>query len=250
MTPPLPDPGASWALFLDLDGTLAEIAPHPGDVHLPQALVAMLSRLEDRLDGALAIVSGRSIADLDGLLAPMAPRAAGLHGVQRRNGESQTTGAPTGVLADASRDLEQFVARHPGLMLEDKGTALALHYRNAPALESACRDRSHAVVNAVPDHHVIAGKMVFEIKPRHTHKGAAIAAFLREAPFRGRTLVFAGDDVTDEDGFREVNAVGGISVKIGDGPSEARFRLPGVASLHDWLARVEQRLTPPRADAG
>lgn len=241
MNVPLPAPGDRWAVFLDLDGTLAELAAHPSDARVLPQQVALLGRLESGLDGALAVVSGRSIDSLDGMLHPLRPRAAGLHGLERRN-DSQCTAAAGDALTEASRQLEDLADRHPGLMLENKGAAIALHFRNAPELEAMCRETVHALAAGFPDHHVIAGKMVLELKPRHSNKGTAIDAFLGEPPFRGRTPVFAGDDVTDEDGFETVNARGGISIKIGDGATAARFRLPDVTALHTWLQSLEAQL--------
>ncbi len=241
-TPPLPRRGARWALFLDFDGTLTEIASHPDGVRVAAGVHELLARLERGLGGALALVSGRQLDSLDRHLHPARPPAAGMHGLERRNVHGPQSDDASGELAAAGRALAAWVAGHPGLVLEDKGEALTLHYRNAPELEKACRERVEALVSELPRHHVMGGKMVLEIKPRHVDKGTAIGAFMDEPPFRGRVPVFAGDDRTDEDGFAWVNARDGISIKVGDGETCARYRLDGVPALHDWLARLARTI--------
>jgi len=242
VAPPLPAAGERWALFLDVDGTLAELAAHPDDVVVPPDLLEQLRLLQRLLGGALAVVSGRSIDSLDRVLAPLQPAAAGLHGLERRNHDGITRAGDVPGLDRARRELDDFGAANRGLMLEDKGGALALHYRHAPHLEDACRERSASAVRHAPRHHVLAGKMVFELKPRAANKGEAIRSFMGEAPFHGRVPVFAGDDRTDEDGFQWIQAHAGISIKVGDGETLARHRVTGVTMLHQWLARLAGRL--------
>ena len=229
------------ALFLDVDGTLVEIAREPGAVHVPERLCQILADLEQALDGALALVSGRSLEQLDRLFAPLRLNAAGLHGLERRNLRSEVVRAkpdPTAFEA-ARRRLRAFADRHPGVLLEDKGLTLALHYRNAPDQQQAAakvaKDAAAASGGALE---LLAGKMVFELKPPGADKGQAIAAFLREAPFAGRRPVFAGDDMTDEAGFRIVNQLGGISIRIGadDRPTAAGHGCEDVAAMQTWLA--------------
>lgn len=246
MTPPLPDPGASWAIFLDFDGTLAELAEHPDQVRVGTRALALLRELDPLLGGALAVVSGRSIQALDRMLHPARLDAAGLHGLERRARGQSSSAAIDPRLDDARRALEAFAARHRGVLLEDKAGALALHYRAVPALRDACRHVVEHVARGLDEHHVLEGKMVYELKPRAASKGLAIRAFLEHAPFQGRVPVFAGDDRTDEDGFALVNARGGVSIKVGDGASCANYRLDDVAALHAWLERLatclEQRV--------
>jgi trehalose 6-phosphate phosphatase len=228
-----------WALFLDVDGTLLEIAPHPDQARPAPRLTAALGDASRALGGALALVSGRAIASLDAMFAPLVLPAAGLHGLERRGADGRVH-YPTGFadrLAAARRGLMEFVESRPGLLLEDKGAALALHYRNAPALEAECRQRvEQARAAAGEDFHVQQGKMVLELKPSGEDKGTAIEAFMAEPPFRGRRPVFVGDDVTDEDGFRVVNGLGGLSVRVGhDARSGARAAANDVAEILDWL---------------
>lgn len=238
MTPPLPPAGASWALFLDFDGTLAELAEHPDQVRVGAQSVALLGRLDSLLDGAVAVISGRSIETLDRLLHPARPQAAGLHGLERRDTGGGAAGDDGARLTNARRALADFAARHPGILLEDKGGALAVHYRGAPALREASRCAVESAAQGLDDYHVLNGKMVYELKPLAANKGLAIEAFLDQSPFRGRVPVFAGDDRTDEDGFALVNARGGVSIKVGAGDTLARFRVDDVTGLLDWLERL------------
>lgn len=135
--------------------------------------------------------------------------------------------------------LRNFAAHNDGILLEDKGAALALHYRLAPSAEEAARLLIDRLIADRDDLHYLAGKMVFEIKPRAVDKGVAISCFMNEPPFSGRMPVFLGDDVTDEDGFRIVNSAGGISIRVGGvAVTAAQYGLPNVDSVHDWLCAV------------
>jgi trehalose 6-phosphate phosphatase len=238
---PLPDWDVRRALFLDVDGTLLEIMPHPDDVQAEPGLTRLLATASRSLGGALALVSGRSIASLDRIFAPLCLPAAGLHGLERRDARGRVH-YPTGYadrIGAARRELVAFVQSEPGLLLEDKGAALALHYRNAPGLEDACRRRIElARAVAGEDFHVQHGKMVFELKPTGQDKGTAVMAFMNEAPFQGREPVFIGDDVTDEDGFRVVNAMGGLAIRVGARTgSAARLVAADVPEILGWLSR-------------
>lgn len=228
-----------WALFLDVDGTLLEIAAAPEDVFVPSRALEVLSKLHERLGGALALVSGRSIADLDRLFRPLRLPAAGAHGAERRSASGRVTHrhAERSVLESARRLLTGWVAANMGTLLEDKGAALALHYRGAPSLEIAAkRMAAEAASLAGPQFAIQEGKKVLEIKPRSTDKGRAIAEFMLEAPFEGRVPVFIGDDLTDEHGFARVNELGGHSIAVGAvHATAARWHLPNEARVLDWL---------------
>lgn len=240
-TSPLPEWDVRRALFLDVDGTLLEIMQHPDDVQAEPGLTQLLAAASRSLGGALALISGRSIASLDRIFAPLCLPAAGLHGLERRDARGRVH-YPTGYadrIGAARGELVAFVQSEPGLLLEDKGAALALHYRNAPQLEGACRRRIDAArAVAGEDFHVQHGKMVFELKPTGQDKGTAVAAFMTEVPFRGRAPLFIGDDVTDEDGFRVVNAMGGLSIRVGArADSAARLVAADVPEIVEWLSR-------------
>jgi trehalose 6-phosphate phosphatase len=234
------------ALFIDLDGTLIDIAPRPELVRVPPGLPPLLERLAEHRGGALALVSGRPLADLDRLLAPWRGAAAGLHGAERRRadgslapaGEGPTDRAATAALARLRPDLALLGGGSPGVWLEDKGRTLALHYRAAPEKGPELRAALEALLRSAGDGlRLIAGKMVLELQPAHLGKHGAIAAFLAEPPFRGRLPVFLGDDTTDEDGFVEINRRGGLSIRIGPplAATAAHYRLADVAAARRWL---------------
>jgi trehalose 6-phosphate phosphatase len=233
---------ADIALFLDVDGTLLEIEREPGAVHVPDRLCRILADLQAATAGALALVSGRSLDQLDRLFSPLRLSAAGLHGLERRNlGRGVERAAPDpAILARARARLAAFAEATAGVLLEDKGLTLALHYRNAPAAapaaialaEAAAAESEGTLV-------VLRGKMVCELKPPGADKGRAIAAFMAEPPFAGRRPVFAGDDLTDEAGFATINRMGGISIRIGDGaPTAATFAHADVTAVQSWLLEL------------
>ena len=229
------------ALFLDFDGTLVEIAPAPDLVHVPAELPHLLDELANRLGGAIAVVSGRPLDELACMLAPFAGGIAGDHGLERRYGGGKVTRCLEHPELDRFRPLlAEFATRHHGVLLEDKASSLALHYRQAPSLAARC----HALVRRAVDASngalvAVEGKMVMELMPRSGGKGRAIADFLADAPFHGRLPVFIGDDVTDEGGFAVVNRLGGVSVHVGGGATIARYALAGVSDVWAWLARDE-----------
>lgn len=234
-----PPPAAHWAIFLDIDGTLLTYAETPDGVTVDDALRALLGRLRARGGGALALVSGRAVEDVDALFAPLILPVAGQHGVERRDAAGRLHRPP--FLEEHLRHVAQrfaaFKARHSGIVFEDKGHNLALHYRLAPALEREVRSLvEHAVAELGEGFEVQAGKMVYELKPGGHDKGSAIEAFMSEAPFAGRVPVFIGDDLTDEFGFATVQRLGGHGVKVGDGESAAQWRLAEVGAVRAWLA--------------
>jgi len=237
MSLPLPRAGQRWSLFLDFDGTLTEYAESPDAVYVAPRLPALLIALSDVLEGALAVVSGRRLDDLDRRLAPARPCAAGLHGLELRypDGTLRRYRPADGALAAIRAPIVRFARDHPRLLVEDKEVAVALHYRRAPELGAECRSVAVAAARDFADYEVLAGKMVVEIKPRAANKRSAIEAFMSRAPFRGRRPVFAGDDVTDEDGFATINEQGGISIKVGAGDSAAHCRAASVAEVSEWL---------------
>jgi trehalose 6-phosphate phosphatase len=223
------------ALFLDFDGTLVEIAPQPELVKVPVGLVKLLGALAARLDGALAIVSGRRLADIDEFLAPLELPAAAEHGAQQRCFDGRLIQQAAPDLHDVARVARALTTQHAGLRVELKSAALALHYRHAPELESLCMETMAEVVKRTPGVELLPGKCVLEIKPSGVSKGSAIAAFMSQPPFAGRLPLFAGDDTTDEAGFASVRALGGEGIKIGAGVSLARHRIDSPAAFRLWL---------------
>jgi trehalose 6-phosphate phosphatase len=234
----LPGFSADWAIFLDIDGTLLEHVERPDAVRADAALGALLATLHKATGGALALISGRPVATLDALFAPLSLAVAGQHGIERRDADSRLHrhAFPLEPLRRAARQLGDFAARHAGLLLEDKGHSLALHYRLAPQLAGAARDAVAEVLATLgPDFEMQSGKLVLEIKPGGRDKGTAIQEFMAEAPFAGRLPVFVGDDTSDEYGFAIVNRTGGHSIKVGPGSSSARWRLADAAAVRAWL---------------
>jgi trehalose 6-phosphate phosphatase len=236
LSPPAPQPG--WAYFLDIDGTLVDIADSPAGARLDPALRRLIAALHRCADGAVALISGRSIGDIDRLFPSIRFPAAGQHGIERRDaaGRISRHAFPSGELAWVRQRLGAAAARHPGLLLEDKGLSVALHYRRAPRLAGY----AHRLVRSVgarlgAQFAVQTGKRVVEVKPAGKDKGVAVLEFLQEAPFLGRTPVFVGDDVTDEYGFATVNRLNGHSIKVGPGRTAARWRLRDVRAVQRWL---------------
>lgn len=227
------------ALFLDYDGTLVDIAPTPEAAHADAGLVELLAGLQARLDGALAVVTGRPVADVDDFLAPLRLSLAALHGLELRlqDGTMLDSPVPQIALERVRAAFAELVAAHPGTRLEDKRLSVALHYRQAPEAAERVDKVAAALAEASRGElRLLRGKMVVEILPAGVDKGRAIEALLAIPPFAGRTPVFVGDDVTDEAGFRAVNARDGLSVRIGGGvATEARHRLPDHRALRRWL---------------
>ena len=223
------------ALFLDFDGTLVALAPQPELVEVAPGLTGTLAALHRQLGGALALVSGRPLRDLDVFLAPLLLPAAGEHGAQRRTADGLLVSAPPVDMRHILLAAQDLVARHPALKLERKNLAVSLHYRQAPELENLCMQVMGEALARSEGIDLMQGKCVIDLKPAGFSKGTAIAFFMTEAPFGGRLPVFAGDDVTDEAGFEAVQRMGGHAIKVGDGPTKARYRCASVAHLAEWL---------------
>ncbi len=248
MQPP-PQPARGSALFFDFDGTLAELAAQPDAVRVEPAVGACLSALSRVLGGAVAIVSGRPVAEIDHHLHPLRLPVAGVHGAERRGRDGFLRRIATPELGAARQLAQALVERHPALRLEVKPGALALHYRQAPELEDACVATMTEAQRRVEGMALMCGKMVVELKPRRASKGQAVRAFLDERPFRARRPWFFGDDVTDEAAFEAVLALGGVAVKIGEGETLAPYRLADPAALHAWMQAAAQALAPPNRAA-
>jgi trehalose 6-phosphate phosphatase len=235
-----PLPGKTgWALFLDVDGTLLEIAETPHDVHVRASLKALLSELQARLDGAVALISGRSLYGLDRLFAPLLFCASGIHGCERRAADGRVF-RPTldqHAYAQACHSLLEFAHRHEGLLLEDKRYGLAMHYRRAPHLGAEVHEVMSATLAQLgPDYALQPGKFVLELHPAAWTKGSSVNEFMRESPFFNRTPLYIGDDVTDEHAFAAVNELGGVSIRVGEAAGTlAQHRLAGVSEVIRWL---------------
>ncbi|MDI9847667.1 trehalose-phosphatase [Rhodoblastus sp. 17X3] len=248
---PAIDDLAQYCIFLDLDGTLVEIEDRPDDVRVDPATLEFIEQLREKVGRALAVVSGRDIHAIDRLLHPLVLPVAGVHGLQRRDAAGRLH-SPTidqsAVEAIATRVEAAFLAE-PGVVIERKAGAVAIHYRLRPDFERKCQAVAQKIVRDRADLNLITGKMVCEIRLHGNNKGGVIGSFLEERPFKGRRPIFAGDDVTDESGFLTVNACGGVSIKIGEELTAARYRAANVLELRNWfdaLIAAPGDLSPPR----
>ena len=236
---PILDSAEPIAVFLDFDGTLVDIADRPDLVSVPASLVTTIRQVRDRLNGALAVISGRSIEDLDALLAPLQLPVAGVHGSEHRDQTGhRSPRSRSGIPASVRRRMIDLAKSDPGLILEDKGSSLALHYRQSPARESLIRAELKTIFAGLDQDFVLLdGKMVIEIRPDGVNKGTAVEKFLANPPFTGRRPIFIGDDITDEDAFRVVNRLNGYSIRVGprNPESEAVYELKDVNAVRDWL---------------
>jgi trehalose 6-phosphate phosphatase len=223
------------AIFTDFDGTLVELAETPDAIEVADTLLEELRHAMRELDSAFAVLTGREIADIDKYLAPLHLPVAGAHGTQRRRADGVLEAIDPATIRGAeaiAQSVQPLILANPGLLLEKKEGAVALHYRQAPELEAAVRSAMEEAVRDTAGFGLVPGKMVLEARPLGVSKGEALRAFMREEPFIGRTPIFIGDDVTDEDGFIAAQDLGGVGIKLGDGETAARMRIPNVASVH------------------
>lgn len=241
LPPPLPDL-AAMALFLDIDGTLVEFASRPDEVMVDVSLPSLLRALSDRLDGALAPLSGRSLREIDALLGLPRGAAAGLHGAELRRADGIAIAA-----ARASPDLSRLRTRAtalastlPGVFVETKSNAIALHYRSVPGAAGAVQEVARALLReAGADYALQAGNHVVELKPAGIDKGCAVATLMRSQPFAGRVPWMLGDDLTDEHAFEAANALGGAGIIVGPRrPTAARYALDDPRAARAWLAAL------------
>lgn len=231
-------PNRDCALFFDFDGTLVDLAPHPAQVIVEPTVPGLLAGLQAALGGALALVSGRPVAEIDHHLPSLQFAAAGVHGAERRAADGDLLREAAVSLDDAATLIEALCGRFPALRLERKPGAMALHFRQAPELEGLCVAAMQDALERSEGTALQRGKMVIELKPRGASKAKAVDAFMSAPPFRQRRPWFFGDDVTDESAFDYVQAAGGVAVKIGEGATRAAHRLPDPAALHGWMARA------------
>jgi trehalose 6-phosphate phosphatase len=239
LLPPPPALIEDAALFLDFDGTLVELAERPDAIAVPAGLAPMLERIRRRLDGRLAIVSGRSLADLERHLPLHGVAFSGSHGLelQLADGTRLPLSVPIG-LDDVRARVEDFAATIPGLLVEGKPAGIALHFRLAPD----AGPRADAFISALARERgmdVQRGAMVVELRPTGATKGDAIRAFMTEPEFAGARPLFMGDDLTDEHGFAAAAALGGAGILVGPArESAAAYRLDNVREASHWLKEI------------
>lgn len=239
-----PPPVAGWAYFLDFDGTLVDIAPRPEAIRVSAALPELLENVRRVTGGAVAVVTGRTLANLDGYLHLPHIAASGVHGLERRGCsdiDPHDLLMARNALAEVRICAANLLSACPSLQVEDKGMAIAVHFRSVPERGAEVyRLMSRAAEAGNGALAVLRGKMVVEVKPAIATKGAAVEAFMAHPPFVGRRPCFIGDDVTDEDGFRVCKARGGVTIHIGPDGTEtmADYRLASPDEVHGWLAQL------------
>jgi trehalose 6-phosphate phosphatase len=225
------------AILLDIDGTLLDIAPSPEAVGVPEAVRHSLSQLIANTDGALALVSGRTLASIDALFAPLRTAAIGCHGAQlRRSSEAEVEVRAPALPEPIRQACADIASLEPGVRVEDKTFALAFHYRQA-------RDRERALLARLKErlapfdssYALMAGKFVFEVKPKNCDKGESLRALMHMAPFAGRRPVFFGDDTTDKYAFAALPEFGGFGVSVGHRIPHADFMLDSPRDVRHWL---------------
>jgi len=234
-----------YALFLDVDGTLLDIAPTPSEVVVPQQLAPLLARISRGLNGALAVLTGRQLAEIDAMLEPLRLVGAGVHGAELRTapGEAIVRVAMSlpGSLVDQALDI---AADMPGIIAEPKGPGLALHYRQAPELKSVLEARLRLLLSRYADELILCpGRKLFEIIPAGHSKGTALETLLKLPAFAGRLPVMIGDDVGDVPALSAAQRLGGFGLRVaGEQFPASAADLRGPASVHDWLVRLAARL--------
>lgn len=236
LPPPPVDLPRRCALFLDLDGTLAPIMPRPDDVGPDPRRARVLAQLRAAFEDRVAVVSGRDLQNLDYILGGEMKAIGAVHGLVRRTADGAVVARePHAGLVDARRILVELAHCERGLLFEDKGLSVALHYRNAPSCAEAVIEAGERLSRAT-GLVLQLGDMVVELRTPGADKGAAVTAFLREAPFLGAMPVFIGDDLTDEDGFAAANRLGGFGILVGHRrPTEARYCLEDTDAVFKWL---------------
>lgn len=233
--------GAS--LFLDFDGTLVDISPTPDTVEVSAELRELLSLLQERLDGRVAVLTGRSADDILERLDPVTLSVGGSHGLERRIAGSAIPAPERPAALDAAvKRFRRLERDFPGVLVEDKPFGAAVHYRLAPEAEAACREAAEAAARET-GLDLQPGKMVVELKPPGADKGAALLAMMEMAPFAGTRPVFLGDDLTDEPAFQAAQQIGGSGVLVGEArESSAAYRLDGVAEALTWMRGAAEML--------
>lgn len=235
------------AFFLDFDGTLAEIADRPENVRLEDDVRTCVSSLHHAAGGALAVVSGRTIAQLEAFLSPLRVPLSGVHGLEFRDPDGSVHRAPfdEAALRVLAEEVERFAERFEGLLVEVKPGSVALHYRLQPQMQEGCLTFARALAARSPGVELLEGKMVAELRLGGRSKKDAVLRLMSLPPFLGRKPVFAGDDVTDEKGFAGAHEQGGFGIKVGGGTTSARYRAADIQAFWQWLRALAERQPAP-----
>jgi trehalose 6-phosphate phosphatase len=239
MTPPV---NGNTALFLDIDGTLLDLARTPDAVVVPDELRTALEKLHDELQGALAFVSGRSLAGIDRLFKPLHPAAIGCHGAEVRGADANVRALAKPISEPVRALFAELAQKHPGVLLEDKTYSLALHYRLAPEARASLTQalESHAGLLRAEGISLIAGKAVIDARPAGIDKGVGVRALMAQKPFAGRRALFGGDDTTDIDVFRILPGIGGSGFSVGRTFPGAAHVFASPRAVRQWLARLAE----------
>lgn len=233
---PAPPPLApDQALFLDVDGCLLELAPTPVEVVVPPGLVTLLREISTELRGAAAIVSGRSLIVVDQLLAPWRPAGAGVHGAELRFPGSLAIRRHDPITASVAQQLRRRFAEVPEVLIEDKASAVAIHFARCPERAAECESALTEAVQGVAGLRLQYGRAVIEAVRIDANKGGAVRVLMQHAVFAGRNPVFVGDDRTDEAAFALMRSCAGIGIKVGEGPTLASHRLADPSAVRGWL---------------
>jgi trehalose 6-phosphate phosphatase len=244
----LPTIARDWALFLDVDGTLIDYVPRPDTAIVPSSLLRTLKALSAVVDGGLALVSGRSIAALDELFAPLHLPVAGQHGAEARRADRTETLAPASpVLASILARVNALAEHWPTIMVENKGLTATIHYADIGERTALVMTLSDAIAQCGGAFRLLPSRSAFNVVPQSVDKGRAVTWFMTAAPFAGRVPVFIGDDLTDEEGFAAVASRGGYAIKVGpETRTIASWRIAGPRALHQWFDRSLTTLEPAR----
>ncbi len=239
--PPLLSDLRQSAILLDIDGTILDIAPSPRQVWVPADLRGTLTRLVDRTGGAVALVSGRTINDIDLIFSPLQFAAVGVHGAEMRlSGDADVQERIAPLSKGLKRRLATVAELGPGILVEDKGYSLALHYRLAPEKGPAILEAIAKICASVPEERVeiLPGKLIVDIKPAAINKGDAVRELMQHPPFAGRRPIFIGDDTTDLPVFGIIPRFGGQAYSVGGIAAEVDGHFDTPERVRDWLARV------------
>jgi trehalose 6-phosphate phosphatase len=242
---------AEWALFVDIDGTLLDMAPTPDAVVVPPGLVPMLPRLSRAFGGAVALITGRRVSDADRFFAPLRLVTSGVHGTEARTepgGDTAMLAAPVPEgLLQAVRDIARL---SPGILIEEKGAGVAVHYRHAPQMRPAIEVELGRIVGRWENFALRSGRRVLDLIPKTHSKGTGLAALMRLPSFRGRNPIMIGDDLGDEPAMREAKRLGGIGLRVaGEHFSQDRADFDSAASVRAWLSVLASRAAAARPAA-
>jgi trehalose 6-phosphate phosphatase len=244
---------ARWAFFMDIDGTLLDMAPTPDAVMVPPGLIETCARLAEKFDGAVALSTGRRVSDADRLFRPLKLVTAGVHGTEvRRDAGGDIMMLVPPVPANIVQAINDLTLIAPAILVEQKGAGMAVHYRNAPDARDTLEAELRRIVRGYADFVVRPGRKVLEVIPNGYSKGTVLDWLMKREPFRGRCPIMIGDDYGDQSALLAAERHGGFGLKVaGEHFSRARSDFDGVADVRAWLETLaDDAAQPPRAQLG